>query len=221
MAKSYAVKEMFRTIQGEGFHAGTPALFIRFAGCNMWSGDEADRERDAVRNQAECPRWCDTDFVGGEKLTVEDIGKYVEHEDAVPLIVLTGGEPMLQVDDKLLDVLFDAAPEARVAIETNGSVRPRFGYDKLLPERGRLWFTLSPKQPRDMVVLDRASEIKLVWPAYNATDWADFRAHHHYLQPVADKTVLQPSVEREAAAVIAKQYRWKLSLQTHKYLGVR
>lgn len=221
MAKSYAVKEMFRTIQGEGHHAGTPAVFIRFAGCNMWSGIDADRERDAVRNEASCPRWCDTDFVGGDKLTSEDIGRYLEHQDAVPLVVLTGGEPMLQVDNHLLDVIYDAAPEARVAIETNGTVRPRFDYNEALPERERLWITCSPKRGREHTILARASELKLVWPAYDPDEWLDYRAHYFYLQPQADQAILNEVTIDKAVKYVTANYRWRLSLQTHKILGVR
>lgn len=221
MARSYSIKETFRTVQGEGFHAGTPAIFIRFAGCNMWSGYEGDRMRDAARNHAQCPLWCDTDFVHGEKMTAVELGKYVEAQNPVPLIVLTGGEPMLQVDDDLLDVLHDAAPEARIAIETNGTARPLFHYDPMLPGNGWLWITLSPKRARAATVLPRASELKLVYPAYEPVDWLDFPAHHYFLQPCADQQIRQLEVERQAAEYVTGQYRWRLSLQTHKILGVR
>ena len=217
----YAIKEMFRTVQGEGFHAGTAAYFIRFAGCNMWSGHDVDRMRDAQRNHAQCPLWCDTDFVGGTKMAARDIAKVVEAQQPVPLIVLTGGEPMLQVDDDLLDVLHDAAPEARIAIETNGTAPPRFDYDRLLPANGWLWITLSPKRSRERTLLERASELKLVYPAYQPADWADYKAHHFFLQPCADQTIRQPETERQAAEYVTNNYRWRLSLQTHKVLGVR
>lgn len=219
--RKYAIKEMFRTIQGEGFHAGTPALFIRFAGCNMWSGHDADRLRDAQRNHAQCPLWCDTDFVGGMHMTAGELGSTVDGQGAVPLIVLTGGEPMLQVDDDILDALHDAAPEARIAIETNGTVKPKFGYDDRLPPNGWLWITMSPKLARERTVLKRASELKLVYPAYQPSEWQDFPAHHYFVQPCADQTIRQPEVERQAAEFVTNNYRWRLSLQTHKVLGVR
>lgn len=219
--RSYTIKEMFRTVQGEGFHTGTAALFIRFAGCNMWNGHDEDRMRDAQRNQAQCPLWCDTDFVGGTKMTAVEIREYVESQKAVPLIVLSGGEPLLQVDDDLLCVLHDAAPEARIAIETNGTARPLFTYDKKLPGNGWLWITLSPKRRRDRTVITCASELKLVYPAYDPSEWADFNAQHFFLQPCADQTVRQLEVERAAAAYVTNNYRWRLSLQTHKVLGVR
>lgn len=220
--KTYLVKEMFRTIQGEGFHAGTAAVFIRFAGCNMWSGKDADRARDAERNEAECPRWCDTDFVGGDKMTAEDIGRHIESFSAVPLVVLSGGEPMLQVDQGLLDTVREAAPEARCAIETNGTVAPRFDLDTYpLNDAAWLWVTLSPKQSRAMTVLRRASELKLVFPAYQPADWVGFQAKHFFLQPCADQSIRQPEVEAQAAKFVTNNYRWRLSLQTHKILGVR
>ncbi len=221
MSKAYAIKEMFRTVQGEGFHTGTAAIFIRFAGCNMWSGRESDRLRDAQRSHAQCPLWCDTDFVGGTKMTAEALGKTVEAQSAVPLIVLSGGEPMLQVDDDIIQVLHDAAPEARIAIETNGTVAPKFDYDKVLPSNYWLWITLSPKRSRAETVLKRASEVKLVYPAYQPADWLDFPAHYYYVQPCADQSIRQPEVERQAAEFVTNNYRWRLSMQTHKVLGVR
>lgn len=234
---TYTVKDSFRTIQGEGYHAGTPALFVRFAGCNMWSGDPAHRARDAERNAAECPKWCDTDFVGGMKFTAEQLGELVHAQRDLRLVVLTGGEPMLQLDDAALEAIHAAAPLAKVAIETNGTVAPRFRYRPLAAaaasyvsevdrfERSDLapwlWFTLSPKRARTATVLTYASELKLVTPAYRADDWDDFAADHMFLQPQAFSTGRDTETEQRVADVLTMLGgRWRLSLQTHKILGV-
>ena len=222
MSKTYAVKETFRTIQGEGHHAGTPALFIRFAGCNMWSGLDKDRDRDAAKNGAKCPLWCDTDFVDGEKTTLMDLRSVIDGQNAVPLIVLTGGEPLLQVDDALLTMLWNAAPEACVAIETNGTEMPRFDLTpSLLRTDPKLWITLSPKRSRADTRLGRANELKLVWPSYDPTEWMNFPAQHYWLSPQAGKDYRDAGVEAALAAKITGGFRWKLSMQLHKILGVR
>jgi 7-carboxy-7-deazaguanine synthase len=218
---TYMVKERFRTVQGEGHHTGTPAIFIRFAGCNMWSGREEDRARDARRNLAQCPNWCDTDFVGGTKMSARDIGTWLEAEHVTPLIVLTGGEPMLQVDDELIQVIHDAAPESRIAIETNGTVKPMFWYENRKGCPSWFWVTMSPKRAREETVLPWAHELKLVWPAYEPHRWTDFDAEHFYIQPQADREVRDEHNEHEAALVVADGFRWKLSLQGHKITRMR
>lgn len=234
--RTYAVKETFRTIQGEGYHTGTPALFVRFAGCNLWSGREQDRERDAVASEAECPRFCDTDFVGGERMTAEEIGAVVA-EAGLRLVVLSGGEPLLQVDDALLAELHRVAPQATIAIETNGTVWPKFRYRPAahaLLDAGQmadrdlyevvywLWITLSPKRSRSETKIDSASEIKLVVPAYKAADWADFPADHYFLQPQALQDRRDVDNEQSVANILSHfGGKWRLSLQTHKILGVR
>lgn len=211
---TYVIKEYFRTIQGEGFHTGTPALFIRFAGCNMWSGKEGHRIRDARLNNAQCPKWCDTDFNGGMRMSREEIVGIV-HANPVPLVVLSGGEPMLQLDEDLMDDLCDIGPT--IAIETNGTVKPKFTG---LPRR-RLWITLSPKRPRSETVLLRASELKLVVPDYSRGEWEDFPAEHYYAQPRANGTIRDTLNEKATASLITREGgKWKLSLQTHKILGV-
>lgn len=223
---TYAIKEMFRTIQGEGFHVGTPAYFVRFAGCNMWSGRPYDRERDAIRTGAECPRWCDTDFVGGDKMSAWDIAKRIVASPAVPLIVLTGGEPLLQVDEELLDVLTDQVPEARIAIETNGTVEPKFARPswgetrQADRQRSIPWITLSPKLSRERTKLEWANEVKLVVPDYAIADWQDFKADHWFVSPRALTTGRDVDAEAAAALLVRDNYRWRLSLQTHKVLGV-
>ena len=213
---SYAVKEMFLTLQGEGANAGARAVFVRFAGCNLWSGREADRAR------AVC-RFCDTDFVGTDGLgggRFADAGALVaaveghwgaggEHRFAV----LTGGEPMLQVDDALVDALHAAG--FRVAIESNGT----------LPAHHRLdWVCISPKAGSE-VVQRSGDELKLVWPqvgidpaALEAWDFA-----HRLVQPLDDAADADRAAANRAAAMALVMARpaWRLSLQTHKLLGLR
>jgi 7-carboxy-7-deazaguanine synthase len=219
--KTYTVKERFRTVQGEGHHVGTPAIFIRLAGCNMWSGREQDRERDSQRNLAHCPRWCDTDFVGGSKMSAHDVETWLEEQPAVPLVVITGGEPMLQVDNDLLDAVWNGAPEARIAIETNGSFRPDWYPDRPEQATSKLWVTMSPKQPRSHIALPWANELKLVWPDYDPADWAGFPADHRFISPRADRTIRDEVVEQDAAVWVSEQFGWRLSLQTHKITRMR
>jgi 7-carboxy-7-deazaguanine synthase (Cx14CxxC type) len=206
---SYAVKEIFLTLQGEGLQAGRRAVFLRFAGCNLWSG----RERD--RATAQC-RFCDTDFVGTDG---EQGGRYAAAELAArvaetwgegesPLVVITGGEPMLQLDDALIAALHAAGFE--VAVETNGTLPAPAGLD---------WICVSPKAETE-VVQRSGDELKLVWPQAGIDPEAllgwDFR--HFLIQPL-------DGPEREASTAAAIDYvlrnpRWRLSLQTHKLLGL-
>lgn len=224
MTKTYIVKESFRTVQGEGFHAGTASMFIRFASCNMWSGEEEDRVRDAVRNEAECPRWCDTDFRpgGAFKCTSDEVAALVR-DHRVPHIVLTGGEPLLQVDQELLLALQDVAPDAVIAIETNGTVMPKFN----LPDGpeytdGKLWLTLSPKRSRVRTLLPWAHELKLVVPAYDPAEWEDYPSLHKFVAPQAYGEVRNTKLETKVANWVAYgDGKWRLSLQTHKIVGVQ
>ena len=209
---SYAVKEMFLTLQGEGVNAGARAVFVRFAGCNLWSGREADRAR------AVC-RFCDTDFVGtdgvggGRFADAGSLAAAVEGHwgegGAHRFVVLTGGEPMLQVDDALVDSLHAAG--FRVAIESNGT----------LPAHPRLdWVCISPKAGSE-VVQRSGDELKLVWPQAGIDPamlerW-DFR--HHLVQPLDDAAA---DANRAAALALAMaRPGWRLSLQAHKLLGLR
>lgn len=207
----YAVKEMFLTLQGEGGQAGRRAVFCRFAGCNLWSGREADRAT------AIC-RFCDTDFVGTDK----DGGGRYPHADALAdaalalwgdadraFIVLTGGEPLLQVDEALVDALH--ARGFAIAVETNGTQLPPAGID---------WVCVSPKAGSE-TVLRAGDELKVVWPQpgldLDAMEQWDFA--HHLLQPM-------DGVDRDAtlAATIEEvmtRPKWRLSIQTHKLIGVR
>lgn len=208
----YAVKEMFLTLQGEGVNAGARAVFVRFAGCNLWSGREADRA-DAV-----C-KFCDTEFVGtdgaggGRFADADALAAAAETHwgpgSTERFAVLTGGEPMLQVDDALIDALH--ARGFRVAIETNGT----------LPVNPRIdWICVSPKAG-SMVVQRSGDELKLVWPQpgtdVDALESWDFR--HFLVQPMDSA---DGEANRDAAVHFAlERPRWRLTLQTHKLLGMR
>lgn len=209
---SYAVKEMFLTLQGEGVNAGRRAVFVRFAGCNLWSGREQDRAT------AVC-RFCDTDFVGTDGLGGGKFADAGALAAAVAgfwgagqtdrFVVLTGGEPMLQVDDALVDALHDAG--FRIAIESNGTLPVHPGID---------WVCISPKAGSE-VVQRSGDELKLVWPQpgtdIDAIETWDFA--HRLLQPM-DDAAGQANVDA-AIALVMERPHWRLSLQTHKLLGLR
>ena len=208
---TYAVKEAFLTLQGEGVQTGSRAVFLRFAGCNLWSGREADRAA------AQC-NFCDTDFVGtdgpggGKFASAEELAGHVaalwgEGEEG-RLVVATGGEPMLQLDSGLVAALHQRG--FRVAAETNGTLAAVDGLD---------WLCVSPKAGTE-VVQRRGDELKLVWPQAGIDpaeleQW-DFR--HFLVQPM-------DCDEREAAMAAAIELamarpRWRLSLQAHKVVGL-
>jgi 7-carboxy-7-deazaguanine synthase (Cx14CxxC type) len=209
---TYAVKEMFLTLQGEGAQAGRRAVFVRFAGCNLWSGREQDRAT------AVC-RFCDTDFVGINGLGG---GRFADAQAlsaaavamwgggiAGRFVVLTGGEPMLQVDDALVDALHAAG--FFIAIESNGTLPVHRGID---------WICISPKAGSETV--QRAGdELKLVWPQPGsdiaAMESWDFR--HFLLQPLDDPNA--DANHAAAMAMVMSRPQWRLSLQTHKLLGLR
>jgi 7-carboxy-7-deazaguanine synthase len=210
---SYAVKEIFYTLQGEGANAGRPAVFCRFAGCNLWTGREADR-RAAV-----C-RFCDTDFIGtdgpggGRFTTAAELAAAVSaawpagDPLATPLVVCTGGEPLLQLDPPLLEALHGAG--FTVAVETNGTVRPPPGLD---------WLCVSPKAEAELVV-EAGDELKLVYPQAGAPPerYATLRFRHFFLQPMDGPD--REANTRAALAYCLAHPRWRLSLQTHKLLGI-
>ena len=209
---TYSVKEMFLTLQGEGVNAGARAVFVRFAGCNLWTGREQDRA------SAIC-QFCDTEFVGTDGLGG---GKFATGDalaDAVAgfwgegaekrFVVLTGGEPMLQVDDALVDALH--ARGFRIAIESNGTIAAHPGID---------WVCISPKAGSE-VVQRSGDELKLVWPqagtdveAIEGWDFANF-----LIQPM-DSVAAQENIEAAIAFAMARP-KWRLTLQTHKMLGLR
>ncbi len=209
--KTYAVKEAFYTIQGEGHHSGRPAVFLRFSGCNLWSGLEKDRHK------AIC-QFCDTDFWGTDG---ENGGKYVAAEladlvaglwpdanDPAKFIVCTGGEPMLQIDPALIKELHDRNFE--IAVETNGTIEVPPGID---------WICVSPKAGTD-IVQKTGHELKLVHPQnkLHPGDFESWDFNHFYLQPMDG-----PELKKNTALCLdfcKKNPRWKLSIQTHKLLGI-
>jgi 7-carboxy-7-deazaguanine synthase (Cx14CxxC type) len=210
---SYAVKEIFYTLQGEGANTGRAAVFCRFAGCNLWSGREADRAT------AVC-RFCDTDFVGldgtggGRFATAADLARAVSvawpgPAEQARFVVCTGGEPLLQLDQPLIDALHAAGFE--IAVETNGTVPPPAGID---------WLCVSPKAGAPLAV-DRGDELKLVFPQDGA-DPARFEGlafGQFFLQPMDG-----PAAGANTSAAVAyclAHPRWRLSLQTHKIVGIR
>lgn len=214
----YAVKEYFTTLQGEGYWTGTPSLFIRFAGCNLWSGREEHRERDAARNRARCPRWCDTDFVDGVQHTAAQLAELVRDAN-MPHLVFTGGEPFLQLDEELIDAVRLVKPDVRVAVETNGTVVPGAPVD---------WVCVSPKRTDAETVLRNGDELKLVFPAYDPNDYADLAEgfDHLFVSPeamtsaVGVSLIAQDNVQR-AVRFCLENPSWRLSQQTHKSLGLR
>jgi len=209
---SYAVKEIFYTLQGEGAHAGRAAVFCRFAGCNLWSGRESDRA-SAICN------FCDTDFVGTDG---EGGGKFVSADDLAAAIaafwpaadsgprfvVCTGGEPLLQLDSPLIEALHRRNFE--IAIETNGTLAVPAGVD---------WVCVSPKAGSQLVV-ESGDELKVVYP--QATDpliYDTLAFRHFFIQP-KDGEGARESLQ--AAIQFCSQHpRWRLSLQTHKLIGLR
>jgi 7-carboxy-7-deazaguanine synthase (Cx14CxxC type) len=207
---TYAVKEIFYTLQGEGAHAGRPAVFLRFAGCNLWTGLERDREK----GPGGCSRWCDTDFVGGTKFrTAADlfatVAAHWPDTSVPPFVVCTGGEPLLQLDAPLVS-LFNAA-DWSVAVETNGTVEP---------PAGKLWLTVSPKAGSELRVL-KGNELKLVFPQVGAEParFEGLEFEHFFLQPM-DSAARAENTQRALEYCLAHP-RWRLSLQTHKILDIR
>jgi 7-carboxy-7-deazaguanine synthase len=209
---SYAVKEIFYTLQGEGAQTGRPAVFCRFAGCNLWSGREADRAR------AICS-FCDTDFVG---IDGTEGGRYPDAETlaeriaavwppraSARFVVCTGGEPLLQLDLPLIEALHDRGFE--IAVETNGTIPPPPGLD---------WVCVSPKAGARLAV-DRGDELKIVvpQPGLDPLDFADLAFRRFSVQPMDG-----PDRARNtefAMAFCRAHPQWQLSLQTHKLVGFR
>ncbi|MGB5484403.1 7-carboxy-7-deazaguanine synthase [Parasphingorhabdus sp.] len=212
---SYAVKERFLTLQGEGVHAGRRAVFVRFAGCNLWSGLERDRAK------AIC-QFCDTDFVGldgeggGRFDTADDLAKAATEtwgsDRDSRFIVLTGGEPMLQIDQALIDALH--AEGFFIAIESNGTLAVPRTID---------WICISPKA-RSETVQRSGDELKLVWPQ-DDSDWREMEGWDFtnlLLQPMdarGDDQASQANLE-QAIAFVQAHPKWRLSIQTHKILGL-
>ncbi len=207
----YKIKEIYFTLQGEGFYTGRPAIFVRFSGCNLWSGREKDR------NGAICD-WCDTDFVGEDGING---GKYSKNEiiniitklwkkDVLsnPYVVCTGGEPLLQLDENLIKAIHIAGFE--IGIETNGTIIPPDGID---------WICVSPKANANLI-LKNGNELKVVYPQYgmNPRIHEKLKFDHFYIQPM-DGTNQKDNI-RKSEKFVANHPKWKLSLQTHKILGI-
>ena len=206
---SYAVKEVFLTLQGEGMQAGRRAVFLRFAGCNLWSGREQDRA------EAQC-NFCDTDFVGtdGENGGRYDAEGLAAKVDALwggggrKLVVVTGGEPMLQLDATLIDALHRRGFE--VAVESNGTLPAPEGID---------WLCVSPKAGTE-IVQRSGDELKLVWPqrGIDPAELAGWDFDHFLIQPM-DGAEAGAALDQSIAFVMANP-GWELSLQTHKLIGL-
>ena len=208
---TYAVKELFLTLQGEGAQSGSRAVFLRFAGCNLWSGREADRKA------AQCS-FCDTDFVGtdgqggGKFADSEGLADSVEREwgdgRENRLVVVTGGEPMLQLDSALVDALHERG--FRVAAESNGTLPAATGLD---------WLCVSPKAGTD-VVQRSGNELKLVWPqaGIDPAELERWEFEHFLVQPM-DCADGEAAVEA-AIGLAMKRPKWRLSLQSHKLVGL-
>ena len=208
----YAIKEIFLTLQGEGAHAGRAAVFCRFSGCNLWSGREQDR------SSAIC-KFCDTDFVGtdgtlgGRYSSADQLADTVAAQwtgaNANRYVVLTGGEPLLQVDTLLIDALH--ARDFEIGIETNGTIT--------LPE-GMDWICVSPKAGADLVVRG-GHELKLVYPQEGAApeDYLSLSFERFSLQPMDGPDVTENTAR--AVDYCLRHPKWRLSVQTHKTLGIR
>jgi 7-carboxy-7-deazaguanine synthase (Cx14CxxC type) len=210
---TYSIKEIFYTLQGEGANAGRPAVFCRFAGCNLWSGREEDRAT------AIC-KFCDTDFVGtdgtkgGKYPTAVELANCIEfhwpnQDKKRRFVVLTGGEPMLQIDDALVTSLHERGFE--IAVETNGTVQATAGID---------WVCVSPKAASELVVT-QGHELKLVYPQLDALPerFENLNFENFYLQPMDGPDRLANS--QAAIEYCQKHPQWNLSTQTHKMLGIR
>ena len=209
---TYSVKEIYYTLQGEGGQAGRAAVFCRFTGCNLWTGREEDRSK------AVC-QFCDTDFIGtngpggGKFTTPESLAQAVaQHwpkgERGKPLVVFTGGEPLLQLDEVLVDAMHAVGFE--IAVETNGTQVATKGID---------WICVSPKADAE-VVLTRGSELKLVFPQASAMPdrFVDLDFQHFFLQPMDG---LDGKKNTQKAIEYCLQHpQWRLSIQTHKVIGI-
>ena len=205
---SYAVKEIYYTLQGEGANTGRPAVFLRFAGCNLWSGREEDR------STAIC-QFCDTDFIGGTKFTnaeqlAEDVAsQWFGNGTSKRFVVVTGGEPLLQLDEPLIARLHALGFE--IAIETNGTIAAPEGLD---------WICVSPKAGTSLVQRS-GDELKVVYPQRGMMleGFERLAFDHFFVQPMDGPDVDQNT--ELAARYCLEHPRWRLSLQTHKMLGIR
>ena len=215
----YKVKEVFYTLQGEGAHSGRAAVFCRFSKCNLWSGKEVSR-KNAICN------FCDTDFLGTDgqnggvfespALLAEHIDRlWPQDNPATKFVVCTGGEPLLQLDEPLIQALHHLGFE--VAVETNGTLPAPKGLD---------WICVSPKSTAE-VVITKCNELKLVYPQADAQPekFEHIKADHYFISPLSSPTIISSDLIKESNTKKAIDYclshpKWKLSIQTHKILGI-
>ena len=209
--KKYTVKEIFYTLQGEGYNAGKAAIFCRFTGCNLWNGKEKDRKKSICS-------FCDTDFLGtdgalGGQYSLENlvnkITKLWPQYKKNKFVVFTGGEPLLQLDQLLIDRLKNN--NFKVAVETNGTILPPLRID---------WICVSPKAKSNFI-LKKANEIKVVYPQENLDPkkYEKLNFDHFYIQPLYNKNLKENN--KKAIEFILNNPSWKLSVQSHKYIGVQ
>ena len=207
----YSIKEIFFTLQGEGYNAGTSAIFCRFSGCNLWNGKEKDRA------QSKCT-FCDTDFVGTDgfnggkyeiKSLVNKIVSIWPKNKKEKFIVFTGGEPLLQLNDKLILEL--KKHKFKIAVETNGTIIPPKGID---------WLCVSPKA-RTNILLKKGNELKVVYPqnGLNLKLLEKYKFDYFYLQPKDDKELKNNT--KKTINFVMNNTKWKLSIQMHKYVGIK
>jgi len=209
MSKTYSIKEIYYTLQGEGFHSGRPAIFCRFSGCNLWSGREEDR------SSAVC-KFCDTNFWGtdgenGGKYSAESLSEKILELWPLadkPFIVFTGGEPALQLDEPLITELKKYKSE--IAIETNGTLELPDGID---------WICMSPKANTEIVVT-KGQEMKIIYPqeGIDPLDFIGYDYEHLYIQPMDNP--LRDENTIQAIEFCKQNPKYKLSIQSHKYLNI-
>ena len=223
--KTYRVKEIFRTLQGEGSNAGRTAIFLRFVGCNLWSGHEKDRDRDADRHAVDCPRFCDTDFVGGQPMTSREIGKRVQElrQAGDGLLVITGGEPLLQLDAELCVALLGAMRDpiypdprpAELALETNGTVAIRDDVSAHIRH-----ITVSPKVTVDQLRVTTGEELRVPFPGRDPLQYERLAFVHRYVSAIGDRGLASRARLADAAQFCLAHPRWRLSVQLHKVVGL-
>jgi organic radical activating enzyme len=230
---TYRVKAIWKTLQGEGLFAGRPAVFVRMVGCNMWSGYAHTRQRDAERNEAHCPLWCDTDFTkeGSSTYTAAELATAMADAGGnIRFCVITGGEPLMQLNAELVKALH--ANGFFIAIETNGTMTLQESCWDALNEKLEApdWIVCSPKQGEEKLQLEFFDELKLVVPDYLPEHYASFaqRQRKHEVQSEALPLLwVQPedglrlqAARAMAIALSLDDPKWRVSVQTHKILDV-
>tara|TARA_B100000965_G_scaffold393673_1_gene404886 strand:+ start:382 stop:1014 length:633 start_codon:yes stop_codon:yes gene_type:complete len=208
----YTVKEIYYTIQGEGFHSGRAAVFVRFTGCNLWSGHEEDRE-NAICN------FCDTDFIGTDgpgggkfrnatELTKKIVSHWPSNSNINKFVVFTGGEPLLQLNESLIEALH--LKRFKIAVETNGTIKAPENID---------WICVSPKAGKELRITE-GNELKLVYPqsGVDPLQYEKLKFDHFSLQPMDNEK--QKENTEKAIKYCHEHPSWRLSLQTHKFIGI-